>query len=1259
MTNFQNPPFIVGTLALALFAGCAEKNDAPEGIAPARTMGGAKIKFDLNARPLPEIPFPNDVATTIDPESPTGRRVNVSTMAATKLEQKVRRQANELDGFSPYGPIYLSFDKPLDIHNILDRHTGPTPDFGDDAVFLVNVDPDSEEYGKLEVIDLGRGNFPVTMKDPDKYFDFDPRAHGTNLIFESVQEEDENGNGVLDPLEDTDDDGVWDTPNTLTPGADPLADGQMLEFYERETNTLIIRPLDTLEPATTYAVVLSRALIDEDGLAVDSPFPFVNHARQTEALAPLKRILPNALPDRFDESLEAVRFAWTFTTQTSTYEMELIRAGMYGHGPLDWLAKAYPPELALIHRTQSREDAEMVLTTPVTDLINLLLQALAADLSSEAQAALSGSAEDIDYMVSGSYRTPYFLSDKDGRAGTPEEMALNENEFDENEAFRIDYNYGDAIVGYDEVTWSCVVPKERPGRKAPFPVAIYGHGYGSSRLESLGFAPLFAKFGLATCAIDNAGHGLPLDRFVGDLPIDIVGPLENLGLEGLDDALGHGRQRDLTNDGLDDPGGDYWTADTFHTRDMVRQTTIDYMQFVRIMRSWDGTTRWPDSVDEDDPYVSVRRDLVAGWDTNGDGQPEIAGDFNGDGVVDFGGEQPYYAWGQSLGGIQSAVLVGIDPAVRGAAPTAGGAGLGDIALRSTQTGVPEAVLLRMFGPILLGRPIERWNAAEGKYEWTGSSQLEWLIPDSFDEIYLPFATVDGLEHGDRIVLRNLQREQRPELVEEGFLDSRVTVRNGVFRTGLAADAVGTNERRQELGFDSSFSVRDLHKRFAAPRPGLERSWYLRRGQRQLLDVDNAEDGDAVFASFTAGDLPDDVKPDEFSVTWRGVMESPTAEAITFRIETQGRAQLYIDGKRVLDVRNGEDTTRQRLGEGRLRDFELRFDQTSADGFVRLFWSGPFDEEPVPADAFTTHRPLTEEERAEYDKHVIENARDWGDSFVIEIYSADDLEEPKRVIDTFERDVFYQNVLYPAGSPLAALTEGWGLKRQSPQFRRFFSIAQMILAKADPGSYAPHYFRKPLKFDYETPQFQDGTSNVLVIPTLGDSAVPVNTGLSLARTAGILDYKKYDPRYGMTPNQFLVQQYVYEGIYWLDRHAGYPDAIYDPDDLDNGLFRSTRFEDPARQLDPNADAPQPLRATVFTSAGTSGLRLPYLGVQGVHGFDLPKPEREFDIDTFMTNQVGYYFATDGQELSDDPCLQDVFMTDCAFFDANNWNRPDAQ
>ncbi len=60
-----------------------------------------------------------------------------------------------------------------------------------------------------------------------------------------------------------------------------------------------------------------------------------------------------------------------------------------------------------------------------------------------------------------------------------------------------------------------------------------------------------------------------------------------------------------------DSGVDFWTAYLFHTRDMVRQTGVDLFQVVRVLKSFDGVKTWR-------------------YDANLDGQPDLAGDLNGD-----------------------------------------------------------------------------------------------------------------------------------------------------------------------------------------------------------------------------------------------------------------------------------------------------------------------------------------------------------------------------------------------------------------------------------------------------------------------------------------------------------------------------------------------------------------------------------------------------------------------------------------------------
>src|SRR5258708_3092966 len=72
---------------------------------------GPTVVFDLLRRPLPEIPAPNDVATFADPTSRTGRRINVSMVAPTHLEQSSRSGFSELEGWGTFAPISVAFSR--------------------------------------------------------------------------------------------------------------------------------------------------------------------------------------------------------------------------------------------------------------------------------------------------------------------------------------------------------------------------------------------------------------------------------------------------------------------------------------------------------------------------------------------------------------------------------------------------------------------------------------------------------------------------------------------------------------------------------------------------------------------------------------------------------------------------------------------------------------------------------------------------------------------------------------------------------------------------------------------------------------------------------------------------------------------------------------------------------------------------------------------------------------------------------------------
>ncbi len=1147
---------LLSCLTLLAFVGCAESNVEPEGLAKSRPLGGVQLRFDLDDRPFPDIPFPNDLATVVDPDSPTGRRVNVSLDGSSVAEDEVRRKINQMTGFGLVSPMWLSFDGPLDLHNLLERHAEPVPDFSDDAVYLVNVDPDSDAFGELVLLDIGRGNYPILHERPGAFFANDPRSQGTNLLYESYLEVDLDGDGELDPIEDTDDDGVWDVPNVLDLSRDPYAPGNTLTFYERETNSLIMRSVLPLDPDTTYAVVLTSALRGEDGLAVDSPFEWVNHTRQTEALEPLRRILPRVLPDRFDEKLADIRFAWTFTTQDPTRELQAIRAGLYGEGPLSWLQDQYPPELEMVHNGYE-PGAPNPMTfdlQPVLDLVvPLLVQSFGVD--SAAAGALEDSFENVDYVVSGSYVSPYFMADDDGDADTdPVQLAGPDgNPADDDESFEIDLATRSAKVGEDEVTFMCTVPTTIPGvREPPFNTVIYSHAISSTRLEVvLLFGGSMAKFGIAMCAIDAVGHGVAVPAEFQGL---IGGLAERLNVPGFAGIVEHHRARDLNNDGIPESGGKYFTADILHSRDNMRQTAIDQMQLIRILRSWDGEKRFPPEIDEDSPYVKARGGLVSPWDQDGDGESEIAGDFNADGIVDFGGDVVFGAFGTSLGGIQSAILAGIEPTVRNVASNAGGGILGEIAIRTTIGNVRNGVHLRMFGPLFVGSPINEGG------EWRGKVGVSMILASADSSVTVPFTILDGIENGDRIVLRNPNREARAAVPEE---DKRsvVHVRNGRFRVGISADSLSANSKRARLGF--------LHPR---------------------LDM------------------------------VKHLMNCPTRSRCGDE-DCGGGSTCSLDGQSCRPI----------------TACIWEFDGTVPADRVYKSDFYPDGLDAVALEAEIQRRTLSADNEF--------SPVDFGDPLKLEVYSSDG--QLKQVVDTFPQNFVFENIFYPAGAPLAAPAQGWGIPRQTPTFRKFLAVSQMLLEGADPAVWATRYFRDPIQFPYEDPRFQSGETNLLMIGTIGDQTVPISSSIAIARAAGILDVTSYDPRWNMTENQYLVNNFVYEGVSWFDRYPAYPGTLFDADDLDDGAWGPADSDGGGEY---NVDARFPVRATIPTNGdGVSALRLAYLKSDGEHTFNAPNPNAPFDAASFMTNQVGWYLLQSGREVKQDRCMEVLDLSECDFFD----------
>jgi hypothetical protein len=764
-------------------ASCDGKAPVEFGRTPAGD--GATVRFDLGHTPLPDIPLPSDTATWPDPTSRTGLRLNASLIAPTAIERDARERFDRLEGWGTFAPITVSFDlaqvggepreaaqAAIDLANIKARHHRDDYDFANDAIYVINL-----ATGVPVPLDVGNGNFEFTLKRLDRYWPNDTRASERNLVFDT---RDESSRGVISrdaflPELDTDFDGNLDIPNLDEPFAcgepDPVCDDprnadyesdtclelrrdrdrcitdHLVTFYERETDTLIVRPLVPLDEMTKYAVVLTDRLVDANGNAVRSPFNAVFHASQRPQAERVMRALDDAthlayFGDIAGTGLEHVAFTWSFTTQPTVSDMKLLRDGLFGSGPFADFEDKYPAQLELRRAVGKTADLEEGATDPaaweqdpqcldkvdnlyivrvdeIRDTLELAVSELFGSGNGPDTQALLRSFDAIDYLAIGTYRTPYLLQ------GGPDSI-------DPKAAFDLDFTTGGGEVRDDVVQFFMAVPKETAQFKQPFNVNLYGHGYTGNFLEPILYAGNLAQHGLATVGINAMGHGLDL----GDETTELLAKgLFSGGCAGpLYDSLLSTRGRDLDGNGRIDSGGDFWSSYLFHTRDGVRQSVLDHIQLVRILRAF-GT----------DDGRAFCRTADSGWankptdqcDVNGDGEAEVFGDFDGNGVADIGGrEAKYGTWGESLGGILSGIHGAVDAYVTSASPGSGGGGLTDIGVRSFQGGVVEAVLLRMWGPLIVTVPSEERAACTGSFSdpadcttcKAGEISLRWVMP---------------------------------------------------------------------------------------------------------------------------------------------------------------------------------------------------------------------------------------------------------------------------------------------------------------------------------------------------------------------------------------------------------------------------------------------------------------------------------------------------------------------------------------------------
>lgn len=694
---------------------------------------GPKVIWDPGATPFPEIPLPNDYAVTFDPTSPTGVRVNASMLAPTFLEHNLRVSFDRMDGWGTNQPINVSFEGDINLSELARRHPIDPSDFTDDSVYLIDL-----ETGVPVPLDMGNGHYPLSRRDSREPVALDPRSGGNNILFSTV-DEDRNGDGILQWEEDSNFDGVLQRASPLTSA------GQIAGHWDAESRTLVLRPLIPLLERHKYAVVLTSRLTAASG-SVRSPFATIAHPNQLEALRPLDGFFQNpTLQQRFYGDLRwsgtegsRVAFAWMFTTQTTVSDMIDAYKGLRNEGRFRVLS-TIEPNFRLARAATPAGSGCMESNTPYI-LPRAQLQAIANDLvpalgfdGPQAQALIQ-SFDWIEYAAVATYDSPWLFREQS--PGQPETTQWD-----------LDAVARSQTVAKDKVQLWVFVPRTTATQRPPFPVALHPHGYSVGNYESLAYAGFFARQGMASITINAPSHGFSLSQ--GQLNAAralfnglCLGPFINAALQG--------RAKDINGDGTIDSGGEFLTAQIFRTRDMVRQTVLDYMQLVKLMRSPAWSQPGPD-------------------DHNNDGRNDAPGDFNGDGVVDIAGFRtdgspvPLALWGPSLGGITSSVLGAVDPNFTATAPVSGGGILTDVTSRSMIGAVQGAVLMPSMGPMIAGVRGSDRPTRDGRTQTscsTNAMSLRFIVQDGTDVGELEFACRTDIAPNDDVIVFNEATLQR-------------------------------------------------------------------------------------------------------------------------------------------------------------------------------------------------------------------------------------------------------------------------------------------------------------------------------------------------------------------------------------------------------------------------------------------------------------------------------------------------------------------
>jgi hypothetical protein len=381
--------------------------------------------------------------------------------------------------------------------------------------------------------------------------------------------------------------------------------------WEPAANALHFESGQLLKEGTTYLLVVTTGVFAADGTPLDRT-TFLHDLNFGQTKDPAAKAYRKALKAALDQvgAFETTAAASLFTTQTATDELAAIRDQLDANTPAPATIEATFAVSSVIGIVFNRQSGANPPTFSPTPVPTPALQVFPGSVAS---------------LVFGSYDSPQYENASRVIPAVP------------------------AVQSTETIQFELFVP----AGTAPaggWPIALFGHGFGDNKNSSpFAVASTLAHNRIATVAINVVGHG--------GGPLGTLSVITGTGTTTLP-AGGRGIDQD-GNHVIDSTEGTNAAPPytLVSTRDALRQTAIDLMQLVRVIRS--GGV----------PGLSTSR---------------------------------IYYFGQSFGGIYGGDLLGTDPDIRaGVLNVPGGS-------------IPEVARLGQFRPLvgqtLLTRVPSLYNA---------------------------------------------------------------------------------------------------------------------------------------------------------------------------------------------------------------------------------------------------------------------------------------------------------------------------------------------------------------------------------------------------------------------------------------------------------------------------------------------------------------------------------------------------------------------